>query len=375
VARFFSVHQLGVLATVYLFVILGQLIINRGCDQNIQVLIATNLKNLSPIFLKNITIRRLKNCSFFLLLLLAIYFIDTEFYYCFILGVFIGCISSLSSPYEIYMIIEKDFKKLVIFKFLAAFFSLILTLFFYALQLNDFLLLAILLTSEKILFLFFALFYRNQNLNLDRTILLEPPNNNLAVILSTITVFLYNRSDQLYIAKFLNHAKLGEYFSVLKFFEIANLLVFAFLSSEMHKLTNKNINERVCQIIYRRIFYSTLFLVILLGLSVNVFVPLLFSIKITENFYYSIVICFATIISLIGSIKGPWVAKNNIYLRNTLFTFFGAFSSLLYLYIFKPQTLLLVSLALFLGQFVTNILLPLFYQEERNFLKAFFVRT
>jgi O-antigen/teichoic acid export membrane protein len=375
IGRFFSVSLLGKLATIYLFVIVGQLIISRGCDQNIQVLIASNLKKLPSDFIKRIVFSRLKNLYIYIYIPIAIFFFDLDFFYYIVLGIFLGSISAISYPYELFSIIKREFNELVIYKFSSAFFSCALAFFLYLLAINNFVILSIFLIAEKICFLLIISKKNKSAISSKENVFIDLPYNNLPVIISSITVFLYNRSDQLYIATYLSKAKLGEYFSVLKFFEIANLLVFAYLSSEMHRLTNKNTPESISQAIQKKIFFSAFILVVLLGLSVTFLVPLIFSIKITEGFYYSMVLSLATIISLIGAIKGPWVAKNNIYHRNSTFTFFGAFFSLAYLYIFKPQTLFFVSIALFIGQFTTNILLPLFFREERDFLKSFFAKV
>ena len=376
IARFFSINLLGDLATIYLFIIVGQLIISRGCDQNIQVLIASNLKNLPKDFLKNITISRIKYLFIYLSFPIVLFFFDLDFFYCLILGTFIGAISAISIPYEIFSVIKREFKELVKYKFSSALISFLFTLFLFSLKINNFFLLSVFLITEKICFLYFVgVKNKKSNITSKKKSFISLPNNNIPAIFGTITVFLYNRSDQLYIATFLTKEKLGEYFSVLKFFEIANLLVFAYLSSEMHKLTNKNTSESICQAIEKKMLISASILVAFLGVSVTFLVPLIFSIEITEGFYYSIILAFATIISLIGAIKGPWVAKNNVYYRNSIFTFFGAFFSLAYLYVFKPQTLFLVSIALFMGQLVTNILLPLFFKEEREYLRSLFVRV
>ncbi len=289
-----------------------------------------------------------------------------------IVGILIGTFTAIATPNETCLVINQNYKKIVIKKYTSGIASLSLffiVIFLFKIDSNITSLIAI--ATERASYLIqMVKDVHGANIKkekIEKNTSLPIPSINISVLISTSAVFGYNRLDQIYIYAALSSEKLGVYFSTLKLFEIANLLIITVITSNLHIMADGRQKSENASILEKKIFLISIALVIFISFIAPLALNIIFKIT-TTSFTYIYVIAIGTLCGAIGTIKGPWVAKNNRFKINAIFTILGAFTALFILIFGKPQQLETVALSMSLSQLTVNILLPFFVKEERSYI-------
>lgn len=375
VARLFGPEELGAIAFLFIFYIWGSLLISRGSDQDLQVFLASapraKLRQLAADHIK-LRIKRfwVLGFVFLLILFLEIKFFEIGFDFTMAsTGIFLGLITGIVFPNELHLIVGRKFSSLVYLKYfsgLLSFFVCLFGLFFFQ---GNFFVVVFFLIFERLMYLLVTIFYLGNNIfklgkQSSRS---KMPGHNIYVLASSLAVFCYNRADQLYIFAVLSKSDLGQYFLVVRVFELALLFVLAQINTNLGVLADSRQLGARAATIERNLFLFSVFICLLTLLLTPAVTNLVFKVTI-ENNLFLICIFGSTILACIGSIKGPWVAKNNRFQFNTACTFVGGVIAIAYLFFAEPQDKTEVALAVFIGQFIVNVGLPLFSSRERRFI-------
>lgn len=379
-ARIFGADAVGNLALVLIFSSLGQYLTSWGTDQNIQVTYASR----SAVEVTQAAYREVRKrihrllysliTLFLLYLLIPLVLTSPQAVLFGALGAAIGAISSCASPNEIRLIVTQKFLKLVELKYLSggAAFLFGLLLAFYA-ELTFTVLIAA-LTIERVIYLFltivtlrFSANYSSRSESSDAS-----PKINISILISAAAIFCYNRVDQIYIYGVLSKQDLGIYFSGLKLFEIANLVVMAAITSKLHIMADRRRDITTVVTVERGLLAFSFGLVLCIAIAAPTVLRWVFDIH-PESLTYIAILAGGTLFGVIGAIKGPWVAKNNRYHFNTYFTIIGAISAIGILMIVKPITLSGVAATMAISQLVVNVLCPLILRDERAYLISLFM--
>ena len=284
------------------------------------------------------------------------------------IGIFIGSISGVVLPNEVKLIVTRKFSTLVFFKYLSGLVALLIcgVLSWYV---NiEFYILIFLLIIERLIYLFFTIYQIRNEFSRPSIIkdLVFVPTKNVFVLGSAISIFCYNRVDQIYIYAIFSKSELGQYFYV-RIFEFVLLFLLAQINSNLGILadTRKDILETTK--IERRLFWFSVATCLFTLLITPLIINFIFGLYI-ENYSFLIYIFGGTLFACIGSIKGPWVSKNNRFYFNLICTFIGGIFALAYLFLFEPQSIIGVAFSFAFGQFMVNIAIPLFSKVERKFI-------
>jgi O-antigen/teichoic acid export membrane protein len=378
-ARLYGIDTVGNLALVYAFSALGPFLISRGTDQNIQIIFAScRSELLGQAVVEEIRKRIIRfSISFFLLLtiyLLISIFLDLDLaIFLMLSGIAFGAISACAMPNEIRLIVKQDFNSLVKLKYLSGIFSALIGLILYSILSNGIIVLVGILAIEKTIYLILTIITTRKLAYLNRQLFkpIKTPRINIHVVLSAIAIFSYSKLDQVYIYEALSSDELGVYFATVKIFEIANLLILAMLTSQLHLMADQRQKSSLVLLIEKRLLALSLFIVILLVIAAPLVLHLIFDIRV-ESYSFIYFLGIGTFLAMIGAIKGPWVAKNNRFKFNTYFTVTGGLFAVACLILFKPISLEGVAITVAFGQLIVNVLFPLIIKTERVYLISLF---
>ena len=374
-ARLFSSDELGSLAFLFIFSIWGSFIISRGTDQNLQVAYAScETKNLDQAVFYQIKLRLIR-LWFLPLIFLVQILVENNFYEyaedfrMISLGIFIGSISAIVLPNEVKLIVTHKFSILVFFKYLSGLVALLLCGVLSWYFDIEFYLLIFLLIIERLIYLFFTIYQIRNELSRPLIIkdLVPVPKINIFVLGSAISIFCYNRVDQIYIYTIFSKSELGQYFLCVRIFEFVLLFLLAQINSNLAVLADTRKPILQTTKIERRLFWISVVMCLLTLLITPLIVNFIFGLYI-ENYSFLIHIFLGTLFACIGSIKGPWVSKNNRFYFNLRCTFLGGIFALAYLFLFEPQNIIGVAFSFAFGQFMVNVFFPLFSKVEREFI-------
>ena len=192
------------------------------------------------------------------------------------------------------------------------------------------------------------------------------PYFNQSVLLSSLTVFLFSRVDQIYLGEFVSEELVAIYFIYLKFFELVNLGAFTLLYQKLKKLLETENNEKseikIIRLLLGFVIFGSLFIAFLAFLLAEWLYGFTYENSTVILFLIIVITVFATT----GIIRGPWVAKNERYKVNFYCTFLGATVAILYLIVVKPSSMEYVAITAVIGQSVANFFAPLFFKQERK---------
>lgn len=379
-SRIFGVDAVGSLALVFIFSGFGQYIVSRGIDQDMQVAFASHpFGRLAEAAIKEFRKRLLILFFTIAFLLLAYPFLlsiigDDHAINLSFIGIGIGASFACTSSNEIRLIVGQNFKKLLHLKYLSGFISISIGLFLVIYKEWGPNAVFGILILEKILYLLFTIVTlkldadSERNLHKIEPLLPKVPKINIYALLNTIAVLAYNRFDQLYIYNAFSHGELGVYSTSAKFFELANLIILALISSSLHLIADRRLHPEMIISMERKLLAVSFFLVIFISVLAPLVLDIIFHIEIKGSLVYIYALALSTFFGSIGVIKGLWVAKNNRYHFHTSFTIIGGVFAILIFTIFRPNSLLNVALILASCQLLVNIVCPLFVRDERDYL-------
>ena len=375
-ARVYGAETVGNLALVFAFAALGQYLTSRGTDQNIHVVYASSppeqlgqaafaevRKRLGRLL---ISIAGLIS----LYVLLSIFLQDTGALFFGLLGAVIGGTAACAMPNEIRLIIMREFRTLVRLKYLSGFLSISIGLLLMPFFTSGAMVIIGTLLLEKLIYLTLTLtISKRESASLERRSSLAKsiPKINVHVLISAAAIFGYTRLDQIYIYGALSIQDLGLYFATVKLFEVANLLIMAVITAQLHVMADSRLEPSSVLSIERRLFAFSCIVVAVIASAAPLLLSSVFGIE-PESHSYIYILASGTIFGAIGAIKGPWVAKNNRFHINSYFTIAGSVVAIGLLALCEPVTLAMVAVAMAFGQLVVNVLCPLILKDERDYL-------
>jgi O-antigen/teichoic acid export membrane protein len=374
-ARIYGAEAVGNLALVFAFSALGQYLTSRGTDQNIHVAYAScPTEQLAPAAVAEVRKRLMRLLvsvlglvSFYVLL--SVHIDENAALFFGLLGATLGATSACAMPNEIRLIVTRDFRLLVALKYLSGLFAIAIGLVLMHYSTAGTTVLIGILILEKILYLIFTITTSRVPRHLAQEALVAKtiPRINVQILITAAAVFGYNRLDQVYVYGAFSSQELGVYFSTVKLFEVANLLIMAAITAQLHIMADRRRDSSMVESIERRLLALSCILVAVIAITAPLILRLVFNIK-PESYFYVYILAAGTLFGVIGAIKGPWVAKNNRFHFNTYFTFAGSIIAIGVLTLYKPNSLAGVAATMALAQLVANILCPLMLKDEREYL-------
>ncbi len=375
-ARIYGAEVVGNLALVFAFSALGQYLTSRGTDQNIHVVYASSpaeqLGLAAFVEVRKRLIRLLVSVLGLasLYVLSSVFLNETAALFFGLLGATLGATSACAMPNEIRLIVTRDFRALVTLKYVSGCLAISIGLLLMPYSTSGTMVIIGTLLSEKIIYLVLTqttpkreYHLLAQGVSLAKTI----PIINIHVLISAAAIFGYNRLDQVYIYGAFSSHDLGVYFATVKLFEVANLLIMAAITAQLHVLADSRRDPSTVASIERRLLALSCCLVLVIAITSPLILRLVFDIK-PESYSYVYILAAGTLFGVIGAIKGPWVAKNNRFHFNTYFTIAGSIVAIGILTLYKPDTLAMVAVTMALGQLVVNVMCPLILKDERDYL-------
>lgn len=374
-ARIYGVEAVGNLALVFAFSALGQYLTSRGTDQNIHVTYASCLaEQIAPEAAAEVKKRLMRLFISVAMLTILYLFLSalkdepTAIFFG-LLGVTLGATSACATPNEIRLIVKQDFRLLVTLKYVSGCAAILSGLLIMPIFTSGTKVLIGILILEKVIYMILTIRKSKEPTPLTQGASeVQPiPKFNIHVLISAAAIFGYNRLDQVYIYSAFSSQDLGVYFSTIKLFEVANLLIMAAITSQLHVMADRRRDPNIVASVERKLLALGFILVGVIAFSAPLILRLVFTIE-PENYFYVYIIAAGTLFGVIGAIKGPWVAKNNRFHLNTYFTIAGSISAIGILTLYKPDSLPGVALTMMVGQLIVNILCPLVLKEERAYL-------
>jgi len=363
-ARVYGSAAVGSLAIVYLAIAAGQLLISRGTDQNLIAYIANSDTQGASYTEYRKRMRRLRNVALVAPLFLVIG-IDDPIKINIAVGVAAGLMVGVNYPIELELLIRRQFKKIALVKASSYLASIALCFYLQGIVSDSYKYIGFIVLFEKIISTFLYIKFQDRPEKILNNNGLA--NSNIYAIFSILGVFLFNRFDQLYVFKVISPYDLGVYFSTLKFFDIVNLVISSIMNAHLKDLAL--INSSKDKVLIRKIIIIALVLVLIITISLPLLLQIVYKIDITDKAEYIYPLAIANMFSIVGLLKGPWVAKNGYYRYDTYCFVGGAIAAILYYIIIQPETLFLVAVLVMITQFIANILIPIFSSKQRDFLR------
>lgn len=374
-ARIYGAEAVGNLALVFAFSALGQYLSSRGTDQNIHVAYASSpIEQIALATVAEVR-KRLIRLLVSVLGLATLYVLvsaildESVALFFSLLGAILGATSACAMPNEIRLIVTRNFRLLVSLKYASGCIAILIGLLLIPYSISGTTLLIGILILEKIIYLILTMTtlriprLNTQEIRDTKTI----PSINVHVLISALAIFGYNRLDQVYIYGAFSSQDLGVYFATVKLFEIANLLIMAAITAQLHIMADRRRDTLIVASIERRLLAFGCGLVVTIAISAPLILRFVFGIE-PVSYSYIYILAVGTLFGMIGAIKGPWVAKNNRFHFNTYFTIAGSIIAVGTLVLLKPGTLAWVALTMALGQLIVNVLCPLMIKDERVYL-------
>lgn len=375
-ARIYGAEVVGNLALVFAFSALGQYLTSRGTDQNIHVVYASSpteqLGLAAFVEVRKRLIRLLVSVLGLasLYVLSSVFLNETAALFFGLLGATLGATSACAMPNEIRLIVTRDFRTLVTLKYVSGCLAISIGLLLMPYSTSGTMVIIGTLLIEKIIYLVLTQTTSKREYHLlaqGASVAKTIPMINIHVLISAAAIFGYNRLDQVYIYGAFSSHDLGVYFATVKLFEVANLLIMAAITGQLHVLADSRRDPSTVASIERGLLALSCCLVVVIAITSPLILRLVFDIK-PESYSYVYILAAGTLFGVIGAIKGPWVAKNNRFHFNTYFTIAGSIVAIGILTLYKPDTLAMVAVTMALGQLVVNVMCPLILKDERDYL-------
>jgi O-antigen/teichoic acid export membrane protein len=374
-ARIYGAEVVGNLALILAFSALGQYLSSRGTDQNMQVAFAScPIENLTEATVAEVR-KRLMRLFFSVPAIAVLYssssliLIDTAALFFGLFGAALGAMSACATPNEVRLTVIQNFRLLVTLKYASGTLAVLLGLLILSHYPPGTMVLIATLIIERAIYLVLTIVTSILPPHVTHVSLKthDIPRINIHVLISAVAIFGYNRLDQVYIYGVFSSQELGVYFSTLKLFEVANLLIMAAISGQLHIMADLRRESFIAALIEKRLLALSCIFIGLIAIITPQILSFVFDIR-QESYAYIYMLAAGTLFGTIGAIKGPWVAKNNRFHFNTYFTIAGSIVAILFFTFCEPANLLSVAIANALGQFTVNVLCPLMLKSEREYL-------
>ena len=322
------------LAILFLFVSISSLGVNPVLVNEI----VKKRRNSMPSLINSYYLRFLISLISYFLFLLIIYTLNNNIIY-HNYSLILGVIIILKSCEVLFSFFEaKSFSKYIVISQSVGFFisaSMILFIVINAID-NIYIYYALVLDLVIVFILiniFYFIYFKNHFYKFNFIIIKRLISKSLPVLISTLSILLYMRIDQIMIKEMLNEYQLGIYSVSVRYIEIFHFIPKIIMISILPViLTSRNYYVKLLGInsVMNKI---SLILIIFIFLSSDIVIPLIFSDTYIESINITKILSFSIFFVFLGVVNEHWYVTKNLQKFYALYVSFGALLNIILNYI------------------------------------------
>ena len=322
------------LAILFLFVSISSLGVNPVLVNEI----VKKRRNSMPSLINSYYLRFLISLISYFLFLLIIYILNNNIIY-HNYSLILGVIIILKSCEVLFSFFEaKSFSKYIVISQSVGFFisaSMILFIVINAID-NIYIYYALVLDLVIVFILvnvFYFINFKNHFYKFNFIIIKRLISKSLPVLISTLSILLYMRIDQIMIKEMLNEYQLGIYSVSVRYIEIFHFIPKIIMISILPViLTSRNYYVKLLGInsVMNKI---SLILIIFIFLSSDIVIPLIFSDTYIESINITKILSFSIFFVFLGVVNEHWYVTKNLQKFYALYVSFGALLNIILNYI------------------------------------------
>ena len=322
------------LAILFLFVSISSLGVNPVLVNEI----VKKRRNSMPSLINSYYLRFLISLISYFLFLLIIYTLNNNIIY-HNYSLILGVIIILKSCEVLFSFFEaKSFSKYIVISQSVGFFiSASMILFIVINAIDNIYIYYALVLDLVIVFILINVFYfinfKNHFYKFNFIIIKRLISKSLPVLISTLSILLYMRIDQIMIKEMLNEYQLGIYSVSVRYIEIFHFIPKIIMISILPViLTSRNYYVKLLGInsVMNKI---SLILIIFIFLSSDIFIPLIFSDTYIESINITKILSFSIFFVFLGVVNEHWYVTKNLQKFYALYVSFGALLNIILNYI------------------------------------------
>lgn len=322
------------LAILFLFVSISSLGVNPVLVNEI----VKKRRNSMPSLINSYYLRFLISLISYFLFLLIIYTLNNNIIY-HNYSLILGVIIILKSCEVLFSFFEaKSFSKYIVISQSVGFFisaSIILFIVINAID-NIYIYYALVLDLVIVFILinvFYFIYFKNHFYKFNFIIIKRLISKSLPVLISTLSILLYMRIDQIMIKEMINEYQLGIYSVSVRYIEIYHFIPKIIMISILPViLTSRNYYVKLLGInsLMNKI---SLILIIFIFLSSDIVIPLIFSDTYIESINITKILSFSIFFVFLGVVNEHWYVTKNLQKFYALYVSFGALLNIILNYI------------------------------------------
>ena len=322
------------LAILFLFVSISSLGVNPVLVNEI----VKKRRNSMPSLINSYYLRFLISLISYFLFLLIIYILNNNIIY-HNYSLILGVIIILKSCEVLFSFFEaKSFSKYIVISQSVGFFisaSIILFIVINAID-NIYIYYALVLDLVIVFILiniFYFIYFKNHFYKFNFIIIKRLISKSLPVLISTLSILLYMRIDQIMIKEMINEYQLGIYSVSVRYIEIYHFIPKIIMISILPViLTSRNYYVKLLGInsVINKI---SLILIIFIFLSSDIVIPLIFSDTYIESINITKILSFSIFFVFLGVVNEHWYVTKNLQKFYALYVSFGALLNIILNYI------------------------------------------
>ena len=322
------------LAILFLFVSISSLGVNPVLVNEI----VKKRRNSMHSLINSYYLRFLISLISYFLFLLIIYTLNNNIIY-HNYSLILGVIIILKSCEVLFSFFEaKSFSKYIVISQSVGFFisaSIILFIVINAID-NIYIYYALVLDLVIVFILinvFYFIYFKNHFYKFNFIIIKRLISKSLPVLISTLSILLYMRIDQIMIKEMLNEYQLGIYSVSVRYIEIYHFIPKIIMISILPViLTSRNYYVKLLGInsVINKI---SLILIIFIFLSSDIVIPLIFSDTYIESINITKILSFSIFFVFLGVVNEHWYVTKNLQKFYALYVSFGALLNIILNYI------------------------------------------
>ena len=322
------------LAILFLFVSISSLGVNPVLVNEI----VKKRRNSMPSLINSYYLRFLISLISYFLFLLIIYILNNNIIY-HNYSLILGVIIILKSCEVLFSFFEaKSFSKYIVISQSVGFFiSASMILFIVINAIDNIYIYYALVLDLVIVFILINVFYfinfKNHFYKFNFIIIKRLISKSLPVLISTLSILLYMRIDQIMIKEMLNEYQLGIYSVSVRYIEIFHFIPKIIMISILPViLTSRNYYVKLLGInsVMNKI---SLILIIFIFLSSDIVIPLIFSDTYIESINITKILSFSIFFVFLGVVNEHWYVTKNLQKFYALYVSFGALLNIILNYI------------------------------------------
>lgn len=322
------------LAILFLFVSISSLGVNPVLVNEI----VKKRRNSMPSLINSYYLRFLISLISYFLFLLIIYTLNNNIIY-HNYSLILGVIIILKSCEVLFSFFEaKSFSKYIVISQSVGFFiSASMILFIVINAIDNIYIYYALVLDLVIVFILINVFYfinfKNHFYKFNFIIIKRLISKSLPVLISTLSILLYMRIDQIMIKEMLNEYQLGIYSVSVRYIEIFHFIPKIIMISILPViLTSRNYYVKLLGInsVMNKI---SLILIIFIFLSSDIVIPLIFSDTYIESINITKILSFSIFFVFLGVVNEHWYVTKNLQKFYALYVSFGALLNIILNYI------------------------------------------